>query len=468
MNKARAGSRRQIKETTMTRWLRKSVAVFLYFWVAIPGGDTSALAQRGGPAAVTVSIVVERQVREGQTFVGTVTPVRRSSVGSAVDGRVADFPINNGDFVRKGQPLAQLLTETIGHEVAAARSELKLRQEELKELENGTRPEELRRAKAVMLADQAIVEYQRKRLKRLQDLFNQNTINDDELQQVISEATRAEQEYLQAVEAHALALAGPRTEQIEQARARVAMQQSITQKLSDQLGKHTIKAPFDGYIVAEHSEVGQWVQRGQLVAEVVALNEVDIVAQVLENHAAHVELGQSVRVEVPALSDHVFTGRVVAVVPQADLRSRTFPVAVRVQNDISSVGPLLKSGMLARATLPTGPETKALLVSKDALVLGGPQSTLYVVTDGEEGSKTVRPVPVVLGVASGPLIEVTGNVKVGDQVVVRGNERLRPGQPIKVTGTIDVSGDSNETDRAAPSETRAAPLLPGTDSKAGK
>ena len=443
-------------------------ACLLLLVIAGFSNPSTAEAQRGGPAAVTVSPVVERQVREGQTFVGTVTPVRRSSVGSAVDGRVAEFPINNGDFVRKGQPLAQLLTETIGHEVAAARSELKLREEELKELENGTRPEELRRAKAVMLADQAIVEYQRKRLKRLQDLFNQNTINDDELQQVISEATRAEQEYLQAVEVHALALAGPRAEQIEQARARVAMQQSITQKLTDQLGKHTIKAPFDGYIVAEHSEVGQWVQRGELVAEVVALDEVDVVAQVLENHAAHVELGQVVRVEVPALPGHIFTGRVVAVVPQADLRSRTFPVGVRVKNELAGSGPLLKSGMLAKATLPTGPQTKAMLVPKDALVLGGPQPAVYVVVPAEKEGQTVRPVPVALGIASGPLIQIAGDVKPGDQVVVRGNERLRPGQPIKVTGTIDVTEESSKDAEPSQPDAAAAPLLPGPASETGK
>ncbi len=417
---------------------------------------------------MTVSTVVERQVREGQTFVGTVTPVRRSSVGSAVDGRVAEFPINNGDFVRKGQPLAQLLTETIGHEVAAARSELKLREVELLELENGTRPEELRRAKAVMLADQALLEYERKRLKRAQDLFDRTAINDDELQLIVSEATRAEQKYQQSFEDHAIAVAGPRIEQIEQARARVAMQQSITQKLTDQLGKHTIKAPFDGYIVAEHSEVGQWVQRGQLVAEVVALDEVDVVAQVLENHAAHVEIGQVVRVEVPALPGHVFTGRVVSVVPQADLRSRTFPVGVRVKNELAGSGPLLKSGMLAKTTLPTGPQTKAMLVPKDALVLGGPQPAVYVVIPAEKEGQTVRPVPVALGIASGPLIQIVGDLKPGDQVVVRGNERLRPGQPIKVTGTVDVPAERSKTTELPPPDASAAPLLPGTASETKK
>ena len=435
---------------TPSRSRMTSAAVALVLAFLLCSTVSTAFGQRG-PAIVAVSPVVEREVSEGQTFVGTVTPVRRSVVGSAVDGRVAEFPVNDGDFVRKGQPLAQLLTQTIGLEVSAARSELKLREEELRELENGSRPEELRRAKAIMLADEAIVEYERKRMKRAKELFDRNAINDDELQQVISEATKAEQQYQQAVEVHALAVAGPRKEQIEQARARLAMQQAVTDKLTDQLGKHTIKAPFDGYVVAEFTEVGQWVQRGEHVAEVIALDEVDVIAQVLENHATHVRRGQAVRVEIPALPDQLLTGMVVAVVPQADLRSRTFPVQVRVKNSVSDGTPLLKSGMLGRVTLPTGPLTKALLVPKDALVLGGPQPSVSIVVEAEgDKPSTTRPVPVVLGVAAGGMIQVKGELASGDQVVVRGNERLRPGQPIQITQVIDVEGlQSTEADTDA-------------------
>ncbi len=75
----------------------------------------------------------------------------------------------------------------------------------------------------------------------------------------------------------------------------------------------------------------------------------------------------------PHLPDRVFTGRVALIIPEADARARTFPVKVRVENPPEDNGPLLKAGMYARVTLPTGPTQNALLVPKDALVLGGPQ-----------------------------------------------------------------------------------------------
>ena len=361
-------------------------------------------------------------------------PYKSATIGSAVDGRVADFPVNEGDAVKKGQPLAQLLTATIELELKAEEAELTFGKAELEELENGSRPEEIEQASAVMLAAKAAMDYQQTRRKRLNELFTRNAVNEDEMQLVVSQSVKAEQMFAEYRAAHKLAVDGPRPERIAQARARVAVQQARVDKLKDQIKKHTIVSPFDGFVVAEHTEVGQWVKQGELVAQVVALHEVEILAHVLENQVPHVKIGMSVHVEVPALPQQLFTGTVVRVVPQADLRSRTFPVKVRVENEISEDGPLLKSGMLARATLPTGAKRRALLVPKDALVLGGPSPVVYVVDTAQGNARTgkARPVPVRTGVADGRLIQVEGELSRGQLVVVRGNERLRPGQEVSV------------------------------------
>lgn len=408
-------------------------------------------AQRG-PAKVDVAKIVEREVASGQTFVGTVMPIKRSVIGSAVGGRVAEFPVNEGDFVRAKQPLAQLLINTISLEVDSETATLDLRKEELKELENGSRPDEIKRAKALMMAAKADSEYQKKRLKRLESLYARKAVNDDDIQSVVSESIRAEEMFSEAEAAYKLAVEGPRKEQIAQARARVAVQQALVDKLESQVVKHTIISPFDGYVVAEHTEVGQWVNSGELVAEVIALDYVDVRVQVLENHVPHVQLKTEVRVEIPAIPEKVFIGEVVLIVPQADVRARTFPVKVRIKNEIHDDGPLLKSGMLARAVLPTGPKQMALMVSKDALVLGGPTPMIYVVEPGKENGKQgkARAVPVQVGVAEGRLIQVKGDLESGGYVVIRGNERLRPGQDVTISNVL--SPDALPTAKAINSD----------------
>jgi RND family efflux transporter MFP subunit len=434
----------------------------------IAGINTIALAQMNlPPAPVVAAKVVKKEVASGQTYVGTVMPSKRSAVGSAVDGRVTDYPVNLGDRVKKGQPLCQLLTETIGLQIAAAEAELRLRAAELDELKNGSRPEEIAQAAARMESAQALREFAAGRLKRAVQLVKQGqTITQEQLEEFESTSTAAERAFHAAQQEHQLSVKGPRPERIEQARAKYEGQQELVRQLQDQLKKHTMIAPFDGYVVQESTEIGEWVTKGQVVATVFALDEIEIEAHVLDSQIDPIRVGMPVRVEVPALTKQpLFLGQVVHIAPQGDLKSRTFPVQVKVPNVIREDGPTLKAGMVARVTLPVGQPRESLVLPKDAIVFGGPAPMVYVVgplpapPGGQAIGKAeapkgpppegVSPVRVELGVADGNWIEATGQIAAGDRVVVLGNERLRPGQAVRVTKVID--GPTETTEKPAES-----------------
>lgn len=402
-----------------------------------------AFAQPGmGPSAVVAARVVEREVAATQTFVGTVTPVKRATIGAAVAGRVVEFPVEEGDRIEAGQTLAQLLTQTIELELAAAEAELDLRRSQLEELQNGSRPEEVEQARARAAAEKLRRQFLIARRDRLRAVFDdRGAVSEDEFEEAVSAAAQAEEAYRDAAAAYKMAADGPRREVIAQAQAEVAMQEAVVENLSDRIKKHTIITRFAGYVSAEHTEIGAWANQGDPVAEVIALDEVEVVVQVVEQSIPFVSPGMSAAVEIPALPGRRFEGTVVRSAPQADVRSRTFPVRVRVQNEISEAGPLLKAGMYARVALPVGAQQTALLAPKDAIVLGGPQPMVYVVT-GEGQEQSVRPAPVELGVATGELIQVTGPLAAGDLVVVEGNERLRPQQPVRVARINEAPGES--------------------------
>lgn len=401
------------------------------------------------PSPVEVAKVQKRDVAVGQTFVGTVHPLKISAVGSAVDGRVTEFPINQGDRVKQGSVLCQLLTETIELEIESARAELDLKEWELKELENGTRAEEIEQAQARMESAKAVKDYSTARYKRALTLAEQGkTMTKEQLEQTESAAIEAEKTFRMEEMAYKLAKDGPRIEKVHQARAKRAAQKELVRQLEDQRKKHTMIAPFNGYVVTEQTEVGEWVTSGQIVAKIVYLDNVEIEAHVLDSHIDHVRQGMTVRVEVPAVRPSLFLGKVTAVVPEADTKSRTFPVKVQVENVLRDDGPVLKSGMLARVTLPTGALTESVLVPKDAIVLGGPTPIVYVV-DLASGSKTegsVRAVPVQLGAADGGLIAVEAELQANQFVVVLGNERLQPGQHVKIIKERQIEGEAPAVD----------------------
>jgi HlyD family secretion protein len=395
-----------------------------------------AMAQRG-PAVVEIAPIANRSVSPTQKILGTIMPSRRAVIGSAVDGRVVEFLVRQGDRVDKDQPLASLLTATIELELEAAQAELLLREQELEELKNGSLPEEIEQAKARLDAIRIATEYLEKDKQRLNKLGATSAISISEFEKSISLWLEAQQRAIEAKAAYVLALAGPRPEKIKQAESRVAIQRAIVEKLRDQIAKHTMYSRFAGYVTVEHTEVGQWLPRGEPVAEIIAIDEVDVLAKVVEDQIPFIHLGDEVEVEVPALNGLTMPGTVFAIVPEADERSRTFPVKVRVKNEVNSEGePLLKAGMLARVALATSETQTVLMVPKDALVLGGQSPMVWTLV-----AASVKPaqngmlegdalaVPVDLGIEHRDWIEVRGEFEPGTNVVVRGNERIPPAGP---------------------------------------
>jgi RND family efflux transporter MFP subunit len=412
--------------------------IFTAILMAISICNQAAAVEQRAPTPVSVFEVVEQELSTGQSFVASVLPSQRAIIGSPVDGRVIEIVAQEGDRVKAFTPLVKLLTTTIEQDLAALQAELELRKQELAELENGTRPAEIEQAEAKMLGAKARLDYTQARFRRLEKLHQSQAVSQEELDEAAAVFDESRQIYIDAKAAHELAVEGPRPEKIAQARALVEQQQALVIRLQGIIHRHAIITRFDGYVAAKLTEVGAWVKAGDPVMEVVALDEVEIEAFVAEQHASFVRPGMSVRVEIPALPDQVFLGTVKTIIPQADTRARTFPVKIRVENKFEATAaasqvPVIKAGMYARAELPTGSVQRALVVPKDALVLGGPRPLVFVVDSLDQKLGTVAPVPVELGVASDNLIQVKGDLKPGQWVVVEGNERLKPEQEVVIT-----------------------------------
>jgi len=387
------------------------------------------------PVPVVVARVLAAEQASGQSFVGTVLPARTSDVGSAVDGRLVELPIQDGQPVTAGQPIAELLRGLLEIERGGAVAELERLREVLAELQAGSRPEEIDQARALVAGFEARLAYARGRVARLARLAERGTSTVDELQDAQTELQQIEAQLRGSRAGLALAEAGPRKEQVAQAAAAVAVQEATIERIDDQLGKHTIRAPFDGWVIERFTEKGQWLSRGGLVARIAQLDRVDVEVQVPESSVAKLQRDVEVRLEFDAAPQRTWIGTVARIVPQADLRSRSFPVLVSVANIVVDDEPVLRGGMLARAWLPVGKAEPVTVVPKDALVLGGGTPVVYVVEPKTTiapaaTTGTVRVASVTLGAAVGGNVEVRSGLEGGLLVVVRGNERLRPGMAV--------------------------------------
>ena len=407
--------------------MRSAVLLLLSLVMASP-----ALGEppKGPPRAdVRVAKVVGETVRAGQTFVGSVRPLRRAQLASGVDGFLETLKAREGQRLADKAIVASLEMDEIGPQLAAARATLEAIGHEITELENGTRAEVIAEAQARIAEAEVEIATARRRLQTARRLRESKNVSVDEVRDA-EDAVKAAEAKLRRVRAGlALLQAGTRKEKLDQARSRRKRQEAEVARLVALEARHTIRAPFAAYVVEEHAEEGTWLSRGDAVVTIEALDTVRARFPVVEDYIGAVKPGDEVAVQVTSIPGRVFEAKVERIVPTADRVTRTVPVDVLIKNVIREDGTLLiKSGMFARTVLAVGTPTEALLVPLDALVLGGQSPMVFVVA----ADKPARPVPVELGAIFDGRAVVKAALKAGELVVTEGNERLRPGQPVNI------------------------------------
>ena len=193
--------------------------------------------------------------------------------------------------------------------------------------------------------------------------------------------------------------------------------------LRSQVDDLEIEAPFNGYVVQTIAELGEWVGRGEEVAQVISIDTVRIRVDVPERHLDGLRLGAAVGLYFDALGSNRHDGRIVAIVSQGHPDSRTFPVIIETMNP----GHRIRAGMSARVAFSIQRSGTAVLVHKDALVSGPMGHTVYLVQEDQAVARVVT-----VGMPYRGYVAVQGDLAAGDLVIVRGNERLRDGQSIQV------------------------------------
>ena len=347
------------------------VATSLFVGLAAVGAPNSAVAQFGaGPSPVRYTEARRHTLRRVVRLPGTVESASMSIVASEVAGLVTEFPAREGTAVTRGDVLARLRSTNLELRLKAIESELG--EAEARE----------------QLAE--------RELQRARDLFADELFSQQQLD-------AAEFEYNARV-------------------GRVGQLRADMERLNDDVERSTIRAPFDGVVVAEQTEVGQWLTVGGPVVELHALHRLEVVVEVPERHFSAIRRGSAVTVEVESLGDVSVDGQVSAIIPRASAQARTFPVKVRIGNPDGQIG----VGMLTQAAFPIGDSYEATIVPKDALVFQGSQRFVYVI--GDDGAASILPIQV--GPGAGEWVAVDGPVQPGAKVITRGNERLQPGQAV--------------------------------------
>jgi len=203
------------------------------------------------------------------------------------------------------------------------------------------------------------------------------------------------------------------------ARGDLAIERARLAQNADQLARTKIMAPFNGVVVERLMTRGERVIEGSNVIRLVDQKNLEVVARAPLKYYPFVKTGQLLDLRAGDLTTF---GEVRTVVAVGDENTHQFELRLDLEGSHFPVGQTL------RVSIPSADPRKVLTVPRDALVLRSDGHSIFIV----DADNLARQISVTVGLGQGEYIEVRGAVSPGDRVVIRGNERLRPGQAIHI------------------------------------
>ena len=217
--------------------------------------------------------------------------------------------------------------------------------------------------------------------------------------------------------------------QIEEAAARLSMARhehaqarAERDSIRHQVARAVIRAPFAGFVAERIRQLGEFVTAGTEVVRLTDTESVEVVARAPVAEAGHLAAGQSVTVRGSAQEQE---SKIRAIVPVGDERSRMIEVRIAMS------GAGWPIGSAVRVDLPAARQSAGLMVPRDAVIVRADGAHVFRVGKGDLAER----IAVRVGNGDSQRVEVTGTLKAGDRVVVRGGERLRQGQVVTVAKT---------------------------------
>lgn len=417
----------------------KVPALLLAFGVfALPActpKPTAATTAAESPAVtITTATVQTRSVQRFVAAVGSLTGYDEVTISPKVDGRVLKVHRDVGDRVFPGDVVLELDPVDLHLEVDSARRAL---ESELAKLGlaalpkpdaggSGFRPEDVPAvARSILVLENARVEQ-----RRTAGLAASSSVSKRESDTADLDLKTAEVGKRDAITQALSTLATARLKQ--------AQLESAEQHLKDAVLCAPVPDVFGAWAAAvgpaftplSYAVSARMVSEGEMLRSNPVSNVFRLVidqglklrANVPEQYAAEVRVGQSVRLQVDAYPDRAFTGLVTRINPTIDSQTRTFLAEVSVPN----LDRRLKAGGFARAQIDTRTEAARTIPPAALLTFAG-VTKVFTVVDGK-----ARAVEVRLGNRDREWLEVTSDLPAGTTLATSGFSQLIEDSPVLV------------------------------------
>jgi len=363
------------------------------------------------PASTAIAVQSEKvEVRELQRSVeavGSLDPNEEITVSNQVEGLVSKVFVDLGDSVKAGQVLAQLDTSelelTVRQQTAALQQELARLG-----LTEGSADVDDATTSLVRQANATFAE-SRIQLDRTTSLVSQGLLPRQQLDEQQARYNVAE------------AILNAARENVRNIRATITARRASLALAQKKLADARIIAPMSGFIKERLVAEGLYLKVNSPVVTLVQISPLKLRFEVPENSIDSVKVNGPVQFQVDSFPNQKFAGRISRIAPSVDRESRTLKVEALVNNSDG----VLKPGIFARVTIPTGQHDKALTVPTAAVFQFAGLEKVFVIENGKIAERIVRS-----GAQNDTFVEIVEGVKEGDTVATSNLGSLQQGREV--------------------------------------
>jgi membrane fusion protein, multidrug efflux system len=206
------------------------------------------------------------------------------------------------------------------------------------------------------------------------------------------------------------------------------------------VAKKTLRAPFAGRLGITTLNPGQYLNPGDKVVTLQAIDPILVDFRVPQVQLARISVGQIVQLTTDAFPKQTFEGKVTAIDPRVDPATRNFQVEASVTNSDRKLLP----GMFAHVAVQSGAVQHFLTLPQTAITYNPYGATVFVALKSQDGkSLTAQQVFVTVSGTRGDQAAVSSGIKEGDQVVTTGQLKLKNGTTLEIDNSVVPKDDPN-------------------------
>ena len=213
----------------------------------------------------------------------------------------------------------------------------------------------------------------------------------------------------------------------EAAVARVAEQEAV-------ISKKVIRAPFSGLLGISQVDTGQFLEPGDYIVSLQALDPIHVDYTLAERYLHQVAVGQEVQIRVEAMPGEIFHGNVSAIDADVNRATRTLKIRATLPNSEQRLRP----GMFAEVLTLQAESQQVLTIPRTAVSYNTYGDFVYVIEQQQDGSLRVKRHQVVTGESRAGRVAIQQGLQTGDRVVRTGLVKLREGMPIKIDNSVEL------------------------------